>query len=708
MLLNTQNSVANWHAYLINKSSTEEVLGYTTLPNFGNNMDFRLSQIKVSSKSEKAIEEIKLNAKHRYLILYLNKNLIEVETIGKTEETFCDLLKKLNPKVFRYILYYYESEELPHLNDQCILIAWVPNTDVPENDVESYGRALMFVKHALQVENVLVVREVDGIDERKLETLMQKCLESLFDKNIVRVPSIGSIPDNKGLGYIYYNRMLQNKNKIALIEGLTGKTITYGVLLERAVSLAISLRKKGVAYGDVITYHGPDQMNCAVVFVATFFLGATICAIDTMFSQEDTTLMLEQVTPKISFVDAELVDKLEKVLAKIDSTAEIIVLGDTDKHTPIFDLIQKTEENDAFKPVEVESYLDTAVIVFTSGSTGVPKPVCHNHDAALHQYISFASLKYCWDRILHFATPHWTVFSKFLGIQILLGKTRIFYPSFFETLWHFTIYNVTTAFFSPVEVLTLCKVGRPDKVDLNELQFTIAGNTVDKNQAKLLRSVFYDADYSFGYGFSEIPNGMTAFKPNCSEDALLKNKKPSSVGRALPGFSFKIVDPKTEEVVGQGQQGEVRVQTSFFLSGYWKGDLLSLWDDFGWMKTGDLGFYDEDRCLYIVGRLKDMFKYQDYHIIPLVIENVIRTHPAVLNAAVIGKPHLIDGHHPLGVAVLKPNHQVTEEELLEYVNEKVHFSHKLRAGIRIVDKLPLSSNGKIRKLALQEMLLNEV
>ncbi|KAF5296064.1 hypothetical protein FQA39_LY12686 [Lamprigera yunnana] len=675
-----------------------------------------LSQIKIATDSEQIIEEFKRGKKYRYLVLNLDDCFLSVTSSGEKCKA---VLENINFNRFQYILYHHESEEDRSVNSGFVIVAWFPK-NVEDEVRDLYEKSVTFVKVLLKVDNLLIVNDVDNQGVKKFEGLIRKSLgeylfieshQSLFvdhvvNTEIVHIPPIDYVPDERGLGCVYYECMKKNKDKIALIEGLTGKTFTFKIMLERSIRLAISMRKLGIDYGDVISLHSHDQENCSVIFIAALFLGAIMSSVDTSMSREDTQLMLAQTMPKMVFVTSACVDKLENVLKNLNSNANIVVYGDSDKYQTLADLLAESTEEDAFRPVKVRSLLDTALIVFSSGSTGVPKSLCHNHHSALYQYNNF-SKNFCWDVSVHFATPHWTIYTKFLGITTILGTTRIYYPDFYNTLWHFAKYKITTAFLSTAEILALSKQARPKNLDLGGLNVIVGGATLNSKQLERLHKVFYDSNIYFGYGFSEIPSGMTTFRPKVDDE--LRHKKSSSVGFPLPGFSFKIVNPKTDKILGPYENGEIRIKTSFPISGYHKNHSLSFWDTYGWLRTGDLAYYDEDNCIYIIGRIKEIFKYQDYHVIPAVIENVLKTHEAVHQAAVIGVPHDIEGHHPMGVVTLKNKYQeVSPEEIRQYVDRRVHCSHQLRCGVKIVDEIPLSPSGKVRRFLVQQLILKEM
>ncbi|KAG5893670.1 hypothetical protein JTB14_028824 [Gonioctena quinquepunctata] len=136
-------------------------------------------------------------------------------------------------------------------------------------------------------------------------------------------------------------------------------------------------------------------------------------------------------------------------------------------------------------------------------------------------------------------------------------------------------------------------------------------------------------------------------------------------------------------------------------------DTSSAYDADGYLKTGDLVYYDDDECFYVKDRLKEIFKYRGWHILPAMLEEILLNHPAVKEAAVVGIPHELDGGHPMGFVVLLDGFDdVTAEEIGTFFEKQVSDCQKLRAGLRIVEEIPRTATGKIMRRVIKEMVLN--
>jgi 4-coumarate--CoA ligase len=142
------------------------------------------------------------------------------------------------------------------------------------------------------------------------------------------------------------------------------------------------------------------------------------------------------------------------------------------------------------------------------------------------------------------------------------------------------------------------------------------------------------------------------------------------------------------------------------MNGYFNLDSSDSFDRNGWLKTGDIVYYDQDRCFYVVDRIKEMLKYKSWHVAPAMLENILHNHAAIKKAVVIGIPDEEDGDHPMAVVILNnPHENITAEEIEAYVAERVQDRQRLRAGVKFVDAVPITPSGKVKRRDLKNMVL---
>ncbi|KAK4873445.1 hypothetical protein RN001_015474 [Aquatica leii] len=527
------------------------------------------------------------------------------------------------------------------------------------------------------------------------------------EENIISISPLDFTPDPRGVGCVLFDAMLKHKDDVAQIDGLTGEEDLYGNLLQRSVRVALALQKREIKYGDVISICSYHHLNSCTPVLAALFLGASFSGIDECLGAEDAAKSLIQIKPKIIFVQNETINMIEEALEHISHDAEIVVFGATNKHTPFSEFLKPSIGEENFSPVPAVTLTDTAMIFFSSGSTGEPKPICHNHASVLCQTANLISFGYDWKVSLEYTSPYWAPFGCFFITTTMLGNARLLYHEFDESIaWYFTKYKTSIMFLSITEALTMCKMGRPKDLSLDHLKYLIiSGNVLNESQLKMIKKLFGEAHVLYVYAQSEIPNPLTIFKPKLESEQKLMEAKITSVGTGIPGISYKIV-AKNGQIVGTNQKGELRIKPNFPLGLFYKTDSSDLFDSDGWLKTGDLAYYDEDKCFYICGRIKDMFKYRCFRIIPSTIQTVILSHPAVSDAIVVGIPHETDGEHPMGIVVLKDEFKnVSAKDIEEYVDKRVHDSHRLRAGVKILANFIKTSTGKVRKYLIRDLII---
>ncbi|KAK4873441.1 hypothetical protein RN001_015470 [Aquatica leii] len=528
------------------------------------------------------------------------------------------------------------------------------------------------------------------------------------EEKIINVPPLDFTPDPRGIGCVLFDSMLKYQNNVAQIDGLNGKEDLYRSLLQRSVRVALALQKRGIQYGDVVCLFTYNHLDSCTPVLAALFIGAITVGIDEDSKKDESTYVFSKVKPKIVFTVHQMGRMLESALKKTSQTAEIVVFGKSDKYVSFSEFLNPDVNEECFLPVPAKAITDTAMIFFTSGSTGLPKPMCHNHVSILYQNNNLICANYDWTVSLEYTSPCWSIFFFFLIVTTTLGNTRLIYNAFNKTkIWDFAKYKTTFLFLSNSEIMTACKVGRPKDLSLSHLKYVMTGgNVLSETQLIAIKSLFWEADILFTYGQSEVPSFLTGFKPMFKNDRKLMQKKITSVGLGCPGISYKIVSVDNEKILGQNELGELRIKTVFSLGLLYNMDSSNLFDSDGWLKTGDLAYYDEDKCFYIVGRIKDMFKYQSFRIIPSTIEKVLLLHPAVENAIVIGVPHEIDGEHPMGVVLLKDEFKhVPAKQIEKFVKRRVHFSHRLRAGVKILEEFVKTSTNKVNKKVMRDLII---
>ncbi|KAK4872992.1 hypothetical protein RN001_015021 [Aquatica leii] len=529
--------------------------------------------------------------------------------------------------------------------------------------------------------------------------------------NVIYTPDIKKEPDARGIGWVYYESFLKHKDRIAQIDGLTGQEDTFGSLLERCVRTAIWLKTEGVQYGDIISVCTYNHLNSCVPHVSSMFIGAKIAALDPSMSLRDATYLFKMVMPKVIFVGEESVKLIEDVIQEVGSKTTIVVFGATKKHISFSELVKKSVDELNFKPTAARSINDIVVIMFSSGTTGLSKGICHTHFSILRPDTKTMYLAPTSAKMFSSDSPYWNIFLLILNHTIQSGVTQVVYPRFDpENPWAILNGKVTMAFLNISQLMMLCNTPKPDYIDTSALDMILTGGSpISEKQITKVRSQFPNALVRIIYGQTEVFESIFCLDWSNPKHLEIMQKKPNSCGLPKLGINYKIVDLETGKPLGANQKGELRLKTEMQLSGYYNMDSSGIWDEDGWLKTGDYGYYDEDCCFYISDRIKEMFKYQYWHIVPAVLESILMTHPAVSRAVVIGIPHEIDDNHPMAVVQLRKNANATELEIKKYLDDQVEDRQKLRGGVKFVKDFPITTLQKVNRWKLKQMILkNEI
>ncbi|XP_031351187.1 luciferin 4-monooxygenase-like [Photinus pyralis] len=524
--------------------------------------------------------------------------------------------------------------------------------------------------------------------------------ESQHHRNVIYTDNKPARPDHRGIGYVYYHSMLKNGEKIAQIDGNTGVEESYGQLLTRCIRTAITMQIKGIRPGDFISICSPNDVDCVVPYIASLFIGAISASICEEMSVEENLYLLEQVNPKMIFVSKGAVELIEKISERLKDHPVIVVFGATNKHTAFDEFLVKRSQEDQFRPREVDSLTETAIVGFSSGSTGRPKGICHTHYSMLSNFTLSDRKENL--RIAVFFSSYWTLFHVFVHETLTNGFIRIVFSGF-DTMnpWPILNYHIDYALLGPNECMAFTRTEKPPFADPSNLkELAIGGNSISNDQIAKVQSVFPDAFIHSTYGQTEVFEVIFNF-PSRS----LARRYTNSVGLPIAGFHYKVVDLNTEEILGPNREGELRLRSACQTSGYYNRDSSEMFDSEGWLKTGDLVYYNEERCFFVTGRIKESFKYLHHHISPVEVESVLLDHPSVGRAIVLGRPHETDDNHPFAlVELLQGAVNVKADDLVRYVERKVEDPKRLRGGVKIVKSIPITPTGKVNRFKVRDML----
>jgi acyl-CoA synthetase (AMP-forming)/AMP-acid ligase II len=481
----------------------------------------------------------------------------------------------------------------------------------------------------------------------------------------------------------------------ALIDGPTGRTVTFGQFAESVHRAAAGLAACGYRKGDVFTILAPNSIEFAVAFHAIATIGGIAAPINPSLTVDEITHLLRDTGPCCLFTVPELLDKAREA-AIGTGIREVIVFGEAPGTTPFAALLNC---DGPVPRVAIDPREDVAAILCSSGTTGLPKGVQLTHDNLIASVCQFAATCPTDERDTlpgHLAFFH--AFGLFVTVNLgfAQGARSVVMPRFdlAQFLQIAQDYRVTRAYFTPPTVLLLAKHPIVDDFDLSALRWIICaaaplGEDLARACAERLGCVVKQ-----GYGMTEIAPSHLA-----PDD--LDPRKVGTVGPCVPNVECKIVDIVTGAELGPHQQGEVWVRGPNQTKGYLNRPdaTAALIDAEGWVHTGDIGSCDADGYLTVVDRLKELIKYKAYQVAPAELEAVLLAHPAVADAAVVPSPDEDAGEVPKAFVVLE--REATSEELMAFVATRVAPYKKVRR-VEFVEQIPKSPSGKILRRILVE------
>lgn len=469
------------------------------------------------------------------------------------------------------------------------------------------------------------------------------------------------------------------------------KVISFNDLKANAVALAKGLQALGLSRGKKIALYLPNCPEYVYSYLSSFLLGAVVIPLDYM-------LKTDELIACLSHSEADCVIALPKpeidwngINEKVPSLKNILSLG------PEFEgLFQQGE----FKPHAIVE-TDPALIMYTSGTTGQPKGILLNYK---HLQGSPAAMKYFVDlseRDVKLCAIPLSHIGGFIYIQncIIFGITLILMDRFhpLDFLKNIANYKVTCFHIVPPMYTAMLTVKTLDQFDLSSLRWVVVfGAPNSPDILERFHQYCPNAKLLNGWGMTETcpPNTVTP----------LDDPKIESVGKVAPNCEIHIVDDD-DKVLPAGSVGEIVIKGWVVMQEYYKDPQATLSAKRGgWFHTGDLGRFDKDGFLYIVGRKKEMIKVAGQIVYAPEVEAALCKHEAVLEAAVIGVADDMRGESVKAYVVLKEGHHIEPLEIKYFAREHL-ANFKVPQTVEIRQALPKNRTGKIDKELLKQEVL---
>ena len=494
-----------------------------------------------------------------------------------------------------------------------------------------------------------------------------------------------------------------------------GKKFTFAELNERANKLADALAKLGIQKGDRLAIL---QVNCnqyIEAYFATAKLGGIYVPLNFRAKQDELTHMLSNAEASILFVGERYFDLANSMRPNLPSIKHYISIdGKTEGMLSYQELLASgSPEEKIFVEINDD---DPTVLMYTAGTTGLPKgvPQVHNSYALyLLQNVNPPDPEVTEANLITMPLYH------VAGMQAMLsaiygGRTIALMRQFETKEWFETAQRekVTRAMLVPTMLKRI--VDDPDfgKYDLSNLRVITYGaaacpqevlrKTIELFPGRALINAFGGTETASTIAMLRAEDQIITGKETEEEKEKKLKRLATSIGIPLEDVEIQIRDEEGR-VLPRGETGELVVRGGRVMKGYWKDEekTKKAFTSDGWYRTGDKGYIDEEGYIYLSGRADDLIVRGGENISPEEVENVLYTHPKIEEAAVIGVPHPDWGSEPRAVVVLKKGETATPEEIIEYCRERLAGFKRPRSVV-FVNELPKTSTGKVLRRTLRD------
>ncbi len=505
-------------------------------------------------------------------------------------------------------------------------------------------------------------------------------------------------------------REVYSPDKLAIVDA--GKSpalrLTYREFNQRANRLANWLRDTvGIEKGDrvaILARDGVEHLDC---FFACGKLGAIHTALNWRLHWRELEYLVELTTPDVLIYSDDFIENVAALEEATRGTPHAIahylhIEGDGIPGSLHFESTLQSALN---TPVTCETLEkeDTACLLFTGGTTGLPKGAMISHRMIAWNVLNTVI------HDLHHDDTYLCVFPLFhagglfayVSSQIVFGNTTILTRQFDPAQVLDLIEREHVTVFAGVPTMYQLMMQHPafEGADLSSLRFCTSGGAPLPVPVVEHYTEAKGIKFKQGFGMTEFGPGLFALAP---EDAI---RKAGSIGRPNYFVDVRVVGDHGQPL-GPGQPGELLLKGPSMCSGYYNNPeaTAEVVDEDGWFHTGDVVVYDDEWYFTVVDRKKDMFISGGENVYPSEIEAVLYRHPATQMCAVIGLPDARWGEVGKACVVCKPGAEITEDEMLAYLKENL-ASYKVPKTVSFMDALPLSSMGKILKRELREMFV---
>ena len=466
--------------------------------------------------------------------------------------------------------------------------------------------------------------------------------------------------------------------------------------------LANALQARGIGKDDKLATALPNSMELLVIYWATVSIGAVLVPLSPLLNAAGLINLLNNADVRLLFLTPALMDEIDSRRAEIDSIApqNYILVGESDEGRSNYSafIADSSIEPPAYPQMQQQDLFN---IVYSSGTTGLPKGIMHSHLVRAHYGSHFAASFRMTPESVVLHTGSIVFNGAFVTLMpcFFLGARYILHPHFDVEAMIETVQRekVTHIMMVPAQIIALLQSPNFGQQNMQSMEMLLTiGAPLQQHYKEAVNAVIPGRFYEL-YGLTE---GFVTILDRNDFD-----RQPGSVGCPPPGYDIRIVNDDGEDL-GPGKIGEIVGRGPALSSGYYKQPELTneAFRD-GWLYSGDLGYLDESGFLYLAGRKKELIISGGVNVYPQDIEEIAAAHELVLEVAVFGVESEKWGETPVAAVVLQTAAALDANTLMEWINNRVEARFQKISAVVIVDQMPRNVAGKTLKNVLKENYL---
>ena len=483
------------------------------------------------------------------------------------------------------------------------------------------------------------------------------------------------------------------------------RVLTYVDLRDRCWRLSNALAMVGEP-GDrvaILAENCPEYTEC---YYGVPGAGMALTLLNYRLTARELAYIVGDSAPRILVVEPKYLPTIQQIRAAIPSVERILLIGAEAEDCTNYDAFVASGE--AREPARRPSEDDLCWLLYTSGTTGLPKGAMLSHRNLLSAVLnSMGGWEVAPDEVVMYTFPQFHVAGYLIPLHHLRGYKIVLLRSFDPQTMLRTVeeHRVTNTGMAPTMIAMLLESAMTDDYDISSLKRI--GYGASSMPAEVLRKARLKwPEVRFGTGF-----GMTELSGNVMSLGSLDHDRAAeqglellgSVGKQMPLARVRVVDDEGRDAP-PGEPGEILIKGDQVLMGYWRNPeaTAAAFTD-GWFHSGDVGRWDEDGYLYIVDRKKDMILTGGENVYPREVEEVLYEHPAVVEAAVVGAPDPKWGEKVVAVICVREGHDVTAADVIEHCRGRI-AGYKKPRHVVFIDLLPRNASGKVLKRELRDRM----